>query len=115
MRTEYQCLQAAAKTERESQIKPKTKAKRKTKQKSTLINEPNPLTMILNGNIDFEKVSKMRDTKIDDWLVKSNMTLDMNIDLEWRRLNQINWDDIDLDPDNIDLTSDHLDIGHDYN
>ena len=96
-------------------MKPKTKAKRKTKQKQTLTNEPNPLTMILNGNIDFDKVSKMRDTKIDDWLVKCSMNPDMDLDLEWRRLNKINWSDIDFDLDNIDLTNDHLDIGHDYN
>merc|ERR1711954_505490 len=115
LRTEYQRLQALAKTESESQMKTKTKAKRKTKQKQTLTNEPNPLTMILNGNIDFDKVSKMRDTKIDDLLVKYSMNPDMDLDLEWRRLNKINWNDIDLDLDNIDLTNDHLHIGHDYN
>merc|ERR1711954_251761 len=73
--------------------------------------------MILNGNIDFEKIKKMRDTRIDDWFAKSNMILDLDLDIEWKRLNQIDWNDndLDLDLDNIDLTKDHLDIGHDFN
>ena len=57
----------------------------------------------------------MRDARIDDWLVKSSMPLDMDLDLEWKQLNQIDWNDNDLDLDNIDLTNDHLDIGHGYN
>ena len=104
-----------AKTERESQKKPKTKAKQKPKQKPTLSHDPNPLTMILNESIDFDKVGKMRDARIDDWLVKDSLNLDIDLNLEWRWLNKIDLDGNDLDPDNIDLTGDHLDIGHDYN
>merc|ERR1711954_518983 len=64
LRIEYQRLMAVAKTERESQKKPKTKAKQKPKQKQALSVDPNPLTMILNGSIDFDKVGKVRDAKI---------------------------------------------------
>ena len=115
LRIEYKRLMAVAKTERESQKKPKTKAKRKPKQKPTLSHDPNPLTMILNESIDFDKVGKMRDAKIEDWLVKESLNLDIDLNLEWRRLNKIDLNGIDLDPDDIDLTSNHLDIGHDYN
>ena len=115
LRTEYQHLKAEAKSEKESQKKPKTKTKRKTKQKPTLSNEPNPLTMVMRESIDFDKMKKMRDAKINDWLLKDNMNFDIDLDLEWRWLNMINLYDNDLDPSNMAMTNDHLDIDFEYN
>ena len=50
-----------------------------------------------------------------DWLNKDNLTYDVDLNLERKRLNLINLNDNDLNLYKIDLTHDHLDIGLGYN
>ena len=87
LRTIYLRNKAEAKAKAEAELgqgsKPKSKNKPKSKQVPKL--GPNPLILVMNDKIDFDKTRMMRDTTIKELFAKH----DLKFDLEWKRLNRM--------------------------
>ena len=78
--------EAKAKAEAELGQKPKTRTKTKPKSKQVPTEGPNPLIMVMNEDIDFDRTMKMRDCKITELFARQ----DLEFDIKWRCLNMIN-------------------------
>ena len=78
--------EAKAKAEAELGQKPKTWTKTKPKSKQVPKDGPNPLIMVMNEDIDFDRAMKMRECKITELFARQ----DLEFDIEWRHLNMIN-------------------------
>merc|ERR1711954_398814 len=94
LRSEYLCNKAEAKAKSETEIehKPKTKTKNKPKSKPIPKEGPNPLIMVMNDTVDFDKTKMMHNATISQLFAKH----DMYFDAEWKRLNKI---DLNIDDD----------------
>merc|ERR1712081_70931 len=88
LRTEYLRNKAEAKAKAEAELgqKPKTKTKNKPKSKPVPKVGPNPLILVMNDKIDFDKTKLMRDTTINELFAKH----DLKFDTGWKHLYKIN-------------------------
>merc|ERR1711954_219263 len=88
LRTIYLCNKAEAKAKAEAELgqKPKPKTQNKPKSKQVPKVGPNPLILVMNDKIDFDKTRLMCDTTINELFAKHDLTFDN----EWKPLNNIN-------------------------
>ena len=113
LRTEYLRNKAEAKAKAEAELgqKPKTKTRNKPKSKSVPKKGPNPLILVMNDKVDFDKTRMMRNATINELFAKH----DMHLNAEWKRLNKIDLTDddnflnmnpiVNVNMDNMDMDS----------